>query len=144
MTRSRLLVGLGVCCLAYLAAALRLPLFDDFNVPAAGFVPTLVALGLVGLIGLEIGSTWGDRSISSVPAGTHRFVLEGTGLVGTAWLVGTVPAVLLFLFFAPKTLGRHSRIERGLLAIGLTTFVVIVFEVWLGVRLPTGLWSRLV
>lgn len=144
MTRARFLAALGVCVGAYLVVALRLPLFDDVGAPAAGFAPTVIGSCLLALIGLELFGTWAssETTDSGPSAVTSRFVAELTGLAFATPLVGIGPAVFLYLLFAPRTLGRPSLVERAGVALGVTITVVLVFEVWLGVNVPAGLWSR--
>ncbi len=114
------------------------PAFAPVWIAAAGVVLVILRLTEARWAGAAAGVEWPDRNA------LVRILLTMGGLVALPILspiLGMVPSVALFIAFFLLVVARR-RLVPTLTTVAVTTGLVYgVFVLWLGMRLPTGLFG---
>jgi hypothetical protein len=143
---------LAVVGLVALAISLRLGVWRQ-NSPGEGLFPFLTALAMVGLSGAGLARDWlkhkdaqgpaaaGDRSgLIRVAAYLGALVFYAASLE----FLGFIVASAITLIFILRLAERYSWLATLALTAGTVIGCQVLFVLWLGAILPTGmLWENL-
>lgn len=137
-----ILVALGV---AVAAESLRLGLSGQFG-PGPGFLPMFLGVALIGSGGVLSGRALvGGQGSSEVElpdrAGLRQVVLAIVALTVVAVAfepLGFPLAAALLSFFAVAVLAGRDLVMSGAIALAMATGAYLIFDLTLGLRLPTG------
>lgn len=117
--------------------------------PAGGFWPFWLSLGML-LSSLWVAVNWvrrtspASRSDEPLLDGHGRKVLlmVGGGIIGFVALIEIVSmygAIMVFLVYYLRFLGRHSWVLTGAMAVGLPLVLFVFFEGLMRISMPTGM-----
>ena len=111
--------------------------------PTKGFFPTImsVALMLISVLGI----------INGIKAEKVEFKLANwfvpaglLAVMGASFLIGLVPAILIFEFVWLKLYEKVSW-KATIITLAIVVFIVVCcFQLWLGIDFPVGLIGNLI
>lgn len=151
------LIAIGLLALGILVLldALRVGRGTGFRPIGPGFMPTIVAVGLIVLaVALVLRTTFRPDTdlaehIAAEAAATSwpTVGLVAVALVGYALVLGPLGYILATTILVPvaaRILGSRQTIRDVVVGLGMSAAVWLVFTEFLGVRLPAGLLAPLV
>jgi hypothetical protein len=141
--------GLAALATLYLVANRRYPL-DSLTAPGPGVFPLGVGLILLGLAGWQacraLAAWRGARRMRPEEGEVIRSPKHPLRMIGLvvayAAAIGTIGffgASFALVLASSRLLGARGWVRPAALALGVTSVAYVIFVVWLGVPLPTGL-----
>lgn len=135
-----------IVSVAFLVAALRMPL-GQLKTPGPGFMPMLLAILMVAFSGTFVCKAFlkpEKREEEPLAKGALGRVFSLIlGLIAYCALltpVGFPVLTLIFLIVFMKILGVPRWRTILIVAVGTTICSMLIFETWLAVPFPKGLW----
>jgi hypothetical protein len=130
----------GALGILWMVTSFGMPFWQGFA-PQSGFVPFWYGVILTGLSVTTLINILRrhDGDEGKPPVGKPLVVLAAlaAGILGLE-AAGFAPAVFLLLLFLFAVVERLPLARSALVAAVTTAILLLLFKVWLGVRLPTG------
>lgn len=131
--------------LAFLIESLRYRYWASFG-PGAGLLPRWLAGGyLVCCLALLVQELRGGTRVVFDGQGLLRIAVT-IGLMGAAALttpmIGLIPSLALMMFLLAAFVEKNGVLVSGLVSIGVSIFIFLVFGLWLGVQFPEMYFFR--
>jgi putative tricarboxylic transport membrane protein len=137
-----------LCSVLIILGSLRLPVGELHN-PGPGFLPLLVGVIMAILATALLWRSVGKKKIEgSMPTleSMNRFKLIGTFLamliyVPAFYFLGFIFATIPLMVFLFKVIGQMGWKISLIGGIFISLSMYMIFQVWLQVRFPVGLWG---
>lgn len=144
---SRQIAALGLAAFAALFAVVGfsdLGFWDEVNGPGAGFFPAIMAVLM--LVMSIVAFLQSFRETGAVEYTRDELLVVGCGIALTvlAFVIGLIPACALFVLWWMKILEKESW-KNTIIVLAICMAIAFgVFQEWLGVDFPLGIFEEFV
>ena len=111
--------------------------------PKPGFFPAIMALVMLGVCILAFVQSFKEDKEVRITTDELLVILSGAGLIAAVFLIGLVPSILLFVLIWMRLVERRNWKETFIVMAISAAIAVGVFQLWLGIRLPMGIFEKL-
>lgn len=112
--------------------------WDKTKGPGGGFYPSLIAVILLALSLLAFVRSWKEEPPKQNRE-DFKLLLAAAALLCSSFVVGLMPAILLFLLLWMKAVEKTSWKQAMTLAVTVGGAAWLIFGLWLGVQFPGGI-----
>ncbi len=121
----------------------KLGFWDPVDGPKPGFFPAIMALVMLGVCILAFVQSFKEDKEVRITTDELLVILSGAGLIAAVFLIGLVPSILLFVLIWMRLVERRNWKETFIVMAISAAIAVGVFQLWLGIRLPMGIFEKL-
>jgi hypothetical protein len=136
-------VGTGAVGVLFLILSLaKYGFWADVKGPQSGFYPAIISIGLIGTSILAFVQSFKETDVD-LPKENWLVPLGLLCIIVASFVIGMVLSLLSFLVFWLRKI-EHSSWKTTIITTAIMAIIVIgVFQLWLGVGFPLGLFGLL-
>jgi hypothetical protein len=121
----------------------KLGFWDPVDGPKPGFFPAIMATVMFFVCVIAFVQSFQEDKKVVFTSDEFLVIGGGAGLIASVFLVGLVPSILIFVLIWMRIIERSGWKETILVMAISAAIAVGVFQLWLGIRLPMGIFENL-
>lgn len=117
--------------------------FWDNNGPAPGFFPSIMSVVMFATSFLALLQSFKEEGKSTYNKNEFMVIAAGAGIIVSSFIIGLPGACFVFVILWLKWY-ENSTWKETLIVLAVVVFIVIgVFQMWLGMQFPLGIFELL-
>lgn len=121
----------------------KLGFWDPVDGPKPGFFPAIMATVMFIVCVIAFVQSFRDDKKPNFTSDEFLVIAGGAGLIAAVFIIGLVPSILLFVLVWMRLIEKSGWKETILVMAISAAIAVGVFQLWLGIRLPMGIFENL-
>lgn len=119
----------------------QLGFWDEVSGPAPGFFPSIMSVVMFATSLIALLQSFKEEGKAGYNKQEFMVIGAGLGIIISSYIIGLVGACFIFVLLWLRGYEKSSWKET-LIVLGVIAFIVLgVFQMWLGIQFPMGLFD---
>lgn len=136
-----IMVGFGSVFLAL--GMTGLGFWDGINGPQAGFFPSIISVVMIAGSLVALKQSFTEEAKAKYYRDECTVILTALGIFVAAFIVGLIPACIFFVILWLKVFEKADWKSTIIVTLVVAAIVGGVFEIWLGIQFPRGVFDHI-
>lgn len=121
----------------------QLGFWDPIDGPKTGFFPSIMSIVMLGVSIIAFFQSFKEEERVRFTTDELLVIACGTGLIAATFIVGLIPSIIVMILVWMKLIERTNWKETIAVLIISLAITIGVFQIWLGIQFPMGLFENL-